>query len=338
MRTRARSSSWSICPSIRGDCRSSVCSFTTLAPGSTTPPRCWAEAGALKAMKMQTASAPTANRARANIAIIARAPVASRRPPSRLGGSPGGSHRDSLAISSPPAPGAGAVAALDHAFLVDLGDDLAVACEQRLGRAHLRAQRQLALRHAIGAVLLVFLNAAGRFRATAAGAIGALVHLAARTEVADARILRRAERAGVEAVAAADAQILRMEDDAVIGRENARHRADRGAGSVGAVHAGHGDRTLAGLAVVDSDDAPAVDAPRHLVLVLAGGDAGVALDAAVGVAEEFHSRHIASPTLPGSDRGWPSAPACPSPGRTRRWSACSRSRRARSDRRLSDIC
>src|SRR5260370_1275169 len=241
-------------------------------------------------MKMQTATAPTANRARANIAIIARAPVASRRPPSRLGGSPGGSHRDSLAISSPPAPGAGAVAALDHAFLVDLGDDLAVACEQRLGRAHLRAQRELALRHAIGAVLLVFLHAAGRSRATAAGTIGALVHLAARTEVADARIVRRAERAGVEAVAAADAQILRMEDDAVIGRENARHRADRGAGSVGAVHAGHGDRTLAGLAVVDSDDAPAGDAPRHLVLVLAGGDAGGAPHAAGGVAAEVDSR------------------------------------------------
>ena len=39
----------------------------------------------------------------------------------------------------------------------------------------------------------------------AAGAVGALVHLAARAEIADARILRRAERAGVEAVAAADA-------------------------------------------------------------------------------------------------------------------------------------
>ena len=53
------------------------------------------------------------------------------------------------------------------------------------------------------------------------------------------------------------------------------------------MHAGHRDRALAGTAVIDGDDAPAVDAPRHLVLVLAGGDAGVALDAAVCVAEEF---------------------------------------------------
>ena len=44
-------------------------------------------------------------------------------------------------------------------------------------------------------------------------------------------------------------------------------------------------------AVVDGHDAAAVHAPRHLVLVLAGGDAAVALDAALGIAQEFHSRH-----------------------------------------------
>ena len=43
--------------------------------------------------------------------------------------------------------------------------------------------------------------------------------------------------------------------------------------------------------VADGDDAAPVDAPGHLVLVLAGGDAGVALDAAVAVAEEFEPRH-----------------------------------------------
>src|SRR5436309_1141447 len=48
---------------------------------------------------------------------------------------------------------------------------------------------------------------------------------------------------------------------------------------------------LAGLAVIDGDDAAAVDAPRHLVLVFASGDAGVALDATIGVAEEFHTGH-----------------------------------------------
>src|SRR3954451_22576410 len=39
-------------------------------------------------------------------------------------------------------------------------------------------------------------------------------------------------------------------------------------------------------------DTAAVDAPGDLVLVLAGGDAGVALDAAFGVAQELHSCHI----------------------------------------------
>ena len=124
-----------------------------------------------------------------------------------------------------------------------------------------------------------------------AGAIGAFVHLAARAEIADARILRRAERAGVEAIAAADAKILGVQHHAVGRGVEAAHRAHRRARRIGAMHAGHRDRALARLAVVDGDDAPAIDAPRHFVLVLARGDAGVAFDAAVGVAEEFHSRH-----------------------------------------------
>src|SRR5712672_955054 len=112
------------------------------------------------------------------------------------------SDRNPLVVGGQPAPGAGTVAALDHALLVDLGDDLAVAREQRLGRAHLRAQRQLALQHAVGAVLLELLLGAVLLRP--AGAIGALVHLAAGAEVADLGILRSAERTGVEAIAAAD--------------------------------------------------------------------------------------------------------------------------------------
>src|SRR4029077_13616721 len=179
-----------------------------------------------------------------------------------------------------PPPRAGAVAALEHALLVDLGDDLAVAGEQRLGRAHLGAQRQLALRDTVGAVLLLFLL--GAVGLGAAGAEGALVHLAARAEVADLRILWRAERAGVEAVAAADAQILRVQHHRIRRGVEAVHRAHRRARRVGAMHAGHRDRALAGLAVIDGDDAAAIDAPRHLVLVLAGGDAGVALDATIG--------------------------------------------------------
>src|SRR5262245_20713934 len=197
--------------------------------------------------------------------------------------------RDRLTIGRLPTPGAGAVAALDHALLVDLRDDLAVAGQQRFGRAHLRAQRQLALGQTIGAVLLVLRQGAVRLRP--AGAIGAFVHFAARAEVADPRILRGAERAGVEAIAAADAQVLGVQHHAVGGGVEAVHRTDRLTGRVGAVHAGHGDRALARLAVVDGDDPPPVDPPRHFVLVLAGGDASVALDATVGVAEKLHPSH-----------------------------------------------
>src|SRR5499426_2362898 len=199
------------------------------------------------------------------------------------------SRRDGLAIGDLPAPGAGAVAALGDALLVDLRDDLAVAGQQRLGRAHLGAERQFAFGQTIGAVLLEFGQRAVCLRP--ARAVGAFVHLAARAEVADPGILRRAERAGVEAIAAPDAQVLGVQDHAVGGGIEAVHRADRLAGCVGAVHAGHGDRALARLAVVDGDDAPAVDTPRHFMLVLAGSDASVALDATVGVAEKFHPSH-----------------------------------------------
>src|SRR6476660_2037509 len=199
-------------------------------------------------------------------------------PPARCAGSDG----DILVISRQPAPGAGAIAALGHPLLVDLGDDLTVAGEERFGRAHLGAERQLALAEAVRTVFGIFRGAAGGFRPAAAGAVGAFVHLAARAEIADLRILRRPEGAGIEAIATSDAQILVMEADAVFRREDAFGRADRGAGRVGAMHAGHGNRALPRLAVVDGDDPPAVDAPGHLVLILAGGDAGVAIDAALG--------------------------------------------------------
>src|SRR6185437_15358059 len=104
---------------------------------------------------------------------------------------------DSLVIGGLPAPHAGAVAAPGDALFVDLRDDVAVAGQQRLGRAHFGAQRQLALGKAVGAVFLILGLAAVGFRA--AGAIGALVHIAARTEVADLGILRCSERASVEA-------------------------------------------------------------------------------------------------------------------------------------------
>src|SRR6187399_2930246 len=166
---------------------------------------------------------------------------------------------DAFTIGRLPAPCAGAVSALGDPLLVDLGDDLAVAGQERLGRTHLRTERQLALGEAVGAVFLVLRRAA--------------VGLGA---------------AGAEAVAAADAQILGVQHHAVGGGVEAVHRAHRRAGRVGAVHAGHRDRALAGLAVIDGDDTAPVDAPGHLVLVLAGGYAGVAFDATVSVAEKFH--------------------------------------------------
>ena len=169
------------------------------------------------------------------------------------------------------------------------GQHVTVAAQQRLGRAHLRAERQLAFGEAVASVFLELGLAVGFLRP--AGAEGALVHLAARAEVAGLRILRRPERAGVEAIAAADAQVLRVQHHALLGLVDAVDRADRHARRIGTVHAGDGDRPLAGRAVIDGYDSPPIDAPGHLVLVLARGDAGVALDAALGVAEEFHSRH-----------------------------------------------
>src|ERR1700686_1709275 len=84
-------------------------------------------------------------------------------------------------------------------------------------------------------VFFEFFDTAGLFLTAAAGAESTFVHLATGSEITDARVLRRAERARVEAVAAADAQILGMKHHAFFRREDAAHRADRGAGRVGAV-------------------------------------------------------------------------------------------------------
>src|SRR5258707_14917922 len=61
------------------------------------------------------------------------------------------SDSDALMISGGPTPRAGTVPALHHALLVDFGDDRAVAGEQRLGRAHLGANRPLALGEPVAA-------------------------------------------------------------------------------------------------------------------------------------------------------------------------------------------
>src|SRR5439155_17687490 len=157
-----------------------------------------------------------------------------------------------FAVSRLPTPGARTVAPLCHALVVDLRDDLAIASEQRLGRAHLGAQRQFAVGQTVGAVFLILGGAAVRFRT--AGAIGAFVHLAARAEIADPRVLWRAERAGVEAVTATDADVLGMQYYPVRRRVERINGTYRLARRIGAVHAGHRHRALARLAVIDRDD------------------------------------------------------------------------------------
>src|SRR4029077_2521132 len=109
------------------------------------------------------------------------------------------------AVGGAPAPDFAAFAAVEDAGAEDVGNDVAVAAEQRLGRAHLGARRQLPFGEAVATVFLELGIAAIDLRP--AGTEGALVHLAAQPEVAIGRKLRRAERTGVGAVAAADANV-----------------------------------------------------------------------------------------------------------------------------------
>ena len=57
------------------------------------------------------------------------------------------------------------------------------------------------------------------------------------------------------------------------------------------MHAGDRDRLLARNAVVQSDNAAAVHAPRHFVFVFTSGDATVAFDATLCVTNKFHACH-----------------------------------------------
>src|SRR5262249_21823993 len=141
-------------PWTRWSCCSSCCSLTASAVGLTEL-GCWAATGAAAAAHTRNAIAATAIRMRAQSVAMAVSFFfatcrRTSRPPIRpLSGC------DVFAIRRLPSPGAGAVATLGDAILVNLGDDLSVAGEQRLGRAHLRAQRQFARRQTVGAVLLI---------------------------------------------------------------------------------------------------------------------------------------------------------------------------------------
>src|SRR5574340_864452 len=167
---------------------------------------------------------------------------------------PGGRLRTGFAgtVGRAPAPHLGAFAPAQHALAIDVRDGVAVAAKQRLGGAHLGAGRKLAFRQAVASVLPELGLAAIGLRA--AGAEGALVHLAAQAEGAGLRELRRPERAGVEAVAAADAKILVVQHHPVVGVIKTVDRAHRHARRVRAVHARDRDRLLgADDAVIDGD-------------------------------------------------------------------------------------
>src|SRR6185503_5541260 len=98
---------------------------------------------------------------------------------------------------------------------VDVRDHVGIAAEERLGRAHLGAGGKLALSKPVAAVFPEF----GRreVRLGSARTERALVHLAAQSEGAVLRELRRAEGAGVEAVAAAYAEVLVVQHHALGG-------------------------------------------------------------------------------------------------------------------------
>src|SRR5690625_2757672 len=190
-----------------------------------------------------------------------------------------------------PAPGAAADAARPRPCASALAARLPIPGKGRARRADFGAERQPAFGDPVRAIEPEFLGRAVRFWPP--GAIGAFVHDTARTELGLPGVLGSPERACIEAVAAADARLLVMEHHADIRLIDAGGRADSDTGRIGAMHTAYGDGPLlARHAVIDRDNAPPQHAPGNLVLVLADAGAGHALDAALGVAEEFHPCHM----------------------------------------------
>src|SRR5215203_4248556 len=167
-------------PSTRSRSRNSFAAVASKRSG-------WANTGPTTVVPTRASTPTTGQMMRARNLIGTSMPPWGRRAVSRRLPS----ERERLAVGRLPAPGARAVAALEHALFVDLRDDLAVAGQQRLRPAHLGAERQLAFGKAVRAVFLVLGDRAVGLGS--GGAVGAFIHLAARAEVADARVLRRAE-------------------------------------------------------------------------------------------------------------------------------------------------
>src|SRR5437879_5998558 len=95
-------------------------------------------------------------------------------------------------VGGAPAPGARAEAARHDPVAIDVGDDVAVAGQQSLGRAHLGAQWQFAFADPVAAVAALADRGemVGRFArpATAERAFG---HIAAAAEIAGLPVLWR---------------------------------------------------------------------------------------------------------------------------------------------------
>ena len=133
-----------------------------------------------------------------------------------------------------------------------------------------------------------------------------------------------------------------MQHDAIVGFVEAVGRANRHTRGIITVHTGNGNGHFIRFAVVQSHYSAALDAPLDVVGVLTGGDAAVALDAALGVTHEFHLSHgvllLPMRTLPHRPAIWSGRAlsikraqydkwctwslASVSPGRSRKWSPC----------------
>src|SRR5208282_6240018 len=115
----------------------SSCSSLTALPFGSTEFGCCAAAGCHDTATATSIKAPTTLRSLARSVVMAIPPNSGslstfrRRPFCRTAAET--LRSDRLAVRGLPAPGAGAVTALHHPFLVDLRDDVAVAGEQCLG-------------------------------------------------------------------------------------------------------------------------------------------------------------------------------------------------------------
>src|ERR1700674_2903947 len=116
---------------MRGNCCSSLSSLTEFAVGLTDE-GCWASAAGATATCPARARDAKTSRRRATSGVMPLPPLlVALSPKTGRGRDYAGLDRDLFAVRRFPAPCAGAVAALQHPFLVDLGDDLAIAGQQR---------------------------------------------------------------------------------------------------------------------------------------------------------------------------------------------------------------